>query len=70
MAKYNISTENGEWVVTNARGIIIAYCGTRDEAIDVRRAQMLDDERASVMSKFNEESQARALYAEFLAEIA
>lgn len=66
--KYTISKHEGEYTVANAKGIIIAYCNTRAMAEDIKRAQLLDDDRHSVEDAYNEQQEARALRAAFIAE--
>jgi hypothetical protein len=68
--KYSITQQNGEFVVANNKGIIIAYCDTRAQAQDVMQAQQLDNERSQVESQFNQQQNLKALRAEFLAEFA
>jgi len=68
--KYSITKQDGEFVVANNKGIIIAYCDTREQAQDVMQAQQLDNERSQVESQFNQQQNLKALRAEFLAEFA
>ena len=66
--KYSIKTQDGEFIVANRKGVIIAYCDTRAQAEDIRAAQQQDDERHAVMSAYNNEQELQALRSEFLAE--
>lgn len=66
--KYTITQQDSDFIVANAKGIIIAYCDTREQAEDVRSAQMRDEERAAVESAYNDEQESKALRAQFVAE--
>ena len=68
MSTYKISKQDGDWIVANATGLIIAYFDHRDDAVEYRAAQQRDDERASVMGAYNDEQLDRELLAEFMAE--
>jgi hypothetical protein len=65
MTKYNIGKQDGEWIVANAKGIVIAYFDTREMAAEYAADQQRDDERASVMAAYNAEQLARELMVEF-----
>lgn len=65
---YKVKKEAGEYVVVNAKGIIIAYCDNRDQAEDVITAQLRDEERGAVEAAYNEQQEIKALLAEFKAE--
>lgn len=66
---YTVKQQDGEYIVTNREGIIIAYCDTKAQAEDVKQAQAMDDERHAIESAYNDQQEARALRAEFLAEV-
>lgn len=66
---YTVKKQGTEYIVTNHKGIIIAHCETKAQAEDVKQAQTLDDERHFIESAYNDQQQARALRAEFLAEV-
>ena len=68
MKHYVIRKQDGEFIVVNQKGVIIAYCETRAQAEDIRAAQQQDDERHAVMSAYNDEQESNALRAEFVAE--
>jgi hypothetical protein len=68
MSTYKISKQDGDWIIANATGRIIAYFDQRDDAVEYRAAQQRDDERASVMGAYNDEQLDRELLAEFIAE--
>ena len=67
---YSIKQQDGEFVVANNKGIIIAYCDTREQAKDVMQAQQLDEERSQVENNFNTQQEVKALRAQFFAEFA
>lgn len=66
--KYTVKKQGADYIVVNAKGLILAYCDTRAQAQDVAQAQARDDERHQVMSTYNDAQEARALRAAFLAE--
>lgn len=66
--KYTVKQEQGEYIVATTSGLIIAYCETHAQAEDVAKAQAMDDERHAIEAAYNDEQQARALRAAFLAE--
>lgn len=68
--KYKISKQDGEFVVANQKGIIIAYCATSAMAKEIVQAQKLDEERSMVEGRFNDQQESRALLASFMAEFA
>ena len=69
-ATYKISKQDGEWIVANATGIIIAYFEAREDALEYCAAQQRDDNRSNVLGAYNAEQLDRELLAEFIAELA
>ena len=65
---YKIKHQDNDFIVVNSRGLIIAYCETNAQAMDVRDAQTRDDERHSVMMAFNVQEEMMVLMKEFRAE--
>ena len=70
MATYTIKKQDNEFIVANAKGIIIAYCGTRAMAEEIKQAQQRDEERSKIESAYNDQQEIRALRAQFAAEFA
>ena len=66
--KYTVKKQGGEFVVVNAKGIIIAYCTTRDQAEDVKQAQQRDEERSTTEAAYNDQQADRAMRSEYRAE--
>lgn len=67
---YTVKKQEGEWIVANAKGVIISYCATKGQAEEVKQAQQRDDERHAIESTYNDQQEARAMRAEFFAEFA
>ena len=67
---YSIKKQDGEFIVVNAKGVIVSYCDTRVQAEDIAQAQTRDNERSAVEAAFNSQQQLKALRAEFIAEFA
>lgn len=68
--KYRIVKENGEWVVTNGVGLIIAYFQHKIDAEEYVLAQRRADEQSQVLGDFNRAALLRELSAEFAVEFA
>lgn len=67
---YTIKKQDGEYIVANSKGIIIAYCNSRAMAEEIKQAQKLDEERSKIESAYNDQQEMLALRAQFMAEFA
>jgi len=67
---YSVKKQDGEFIVANSKGIIIAYFDTRAIANEYAEAQSMDDERSKVEAAFNSTQEGKALRAAFMAEFA
>jgi len=68
MTTLKIIKEENEFLVVAKSGIIHAYCSTKQEAQNIVNAQNLANDQHVVMSTYNQEQEANALMAEFMAE--
>jgi hypothetical protein len=68
--KYRISKQDGEWIVTNRAGLILAYFQHKLDAQDYALAQRRADEQSQVLGDYNHEQLLRELAAESAAEFA
>ena len=70
MGPYKIAFEQGEYVVTGKRGLILAYFGlNRDAAADYAMAQRRADEQSAIMGEFNRSELFKELQCELVEEL-